>query len=72
MSFLPEMRTEPVLIIPYLEHMINPLTNEALAHERRRQLLETAARARFAGTFRAVRRRRLTTWVNRTFRSTVR
>lgn len=66
------MRTEPVLIMAYLDHMINPLLNEAIVHERRRQLLETAARERFAGTFREGRRRRLTTWVNRTFRSTVR
>jgi hypothetical protein len=66
------MRTEPVLIMAYLDHMINPLLNDALAEERRRQLLESAARERLAGTSRDGRRRRLTTWVNRTFRSTVR
>lgn len=50
--------------------MFNPLMDHSLADERRRELLESAARERLAGTFREGRRRRLTTWVNRTFRST--
>lgn len=52
--------------------MFNPQMDHSLAYERRRELLETAASARIAGTLRGGRRHRISTWVNRTFRSTVR
>lgn len=61
MSFIFEMRTDPVRILSYRACMFNPQANEVLVRHRQQQLIDTAREVRLARQVRQARPRRLRT-----------